>query len=512
MGIIDSLASWYFKKRMHQIELFLLYPNEVQLELFEGIIGHAKNTAVGKKFDFSSIDSVKDFQERVPVRTYEEMHDDIARVMHGESDVLWPGKIKWFAKSSGTTNDKSKFIPISTQSLEDCHYKGGQDLLCIYFHNNPNSKLFSGKNLVLGGSHQINQYNPDSYYGDLSAVLIQNRPFWVQFVSSPTIEVALMSEWETKVERMARETMNENITSICGVPTWVLVLIQKIFQLKKITSGNLLEVWPQLELFIHGAVSFIPYRQQFHQMIPASAMNYVETYNASEGFFGIQNEPDKHDMLLMLDYGIFYEFIDMNEFYSDHPRARTLDEVELNKNYALVISTNGGLWRYVIGDTVKFTSLNPFKIVITGRTKHFINAFGEELIIDNAERAITVACKETEAEIEDYTAAPIYFEENKNGGHEWMIEFKKPPKNFEQFKIILDNTLKSLNSDYEAKRYKNLALHFPVIHAVPERTFYNWMKSRKKLGGQNKVPRLCNDRTYMDEILAMIDGKTVAIG
>jgi hypothetical protein len=503
MPILNSILSWWMKKRVHQIELFIKYPYEVQNDWLMRLITSAKDTEWGKQYEYSSIQSLKTFKERVPVTNYDNFKSQIERMMQGEKNVTWAGEIKWFAKSSGTTADKSKFIPVSPESFEECHFKAGKDVLTFYCNNHPETLLFTGKSLTVGGSHQINTLSSESYYGDLSAVLLQNLPFWVHMIRTPDLSIALLEKWEEKIERMAATTMKENVTSISGVPTWTLVLAKKILEISG--KKNLLEIWPNLELFIHGAVSFTPYREQFMQLIPSTKMNYLETYNASEGFFGIQDTTWTNEMLLMLDYGIYYEFMPMEEYGKENPETLSLEEVELNKNYAPVISTNAGLWRYLIGDTIKFTSLNPFRIKITGRTKLYINAFGEEVMIDNTDNAIRIACEKTDALIRDYTVAPVYFSESENGAHEWLIEFEKQPDNLDYFIEALDNALKSLNSDYEAKRYKNMALRKPVVHVLPENTFYNWLKSKGKLGGQHKVPRLSNDRKYVEEIHAVMN-------
>lgn len=499
MAIISSVLSWIMKQRMHQIELFIKFPNEVQQDLLKRLILNARYTEFGRRFDFSSISSSKEFRNRIPLQDYESLKPYIMRLKEGEQQLLWPSDVRWFAKSSGTTNDKSKFIPVTNEALEECHYKGGKDLLCLYFHNNPETQLFNGKLLTLGGSHQLNSNANDSFYGDLSAILIQNLPFWIQLFRTPERSIALMDEWEEKIERIAVATINENVTNIAGVPSWTLVLLKRILEISG--KKDLTEVWPNLELFVHGAVNFTPYREQFRQLIPSAQMNYLETYNASEGFFGIQDQPNSEEMLLMLDYGIYYEFLPMSEWNKEFPETITLDQVKINENYAMIITTNAGLWRYKIGDTVCFTSLDPFRIRITGRTMHFINAFGEELIIDNAEKALATACKSSGAIIKDYTAAPVYFDSNSNGAHEWLIEFEKEPVDLNDFCIYLDNALKQLNSDYEAKRYHDKVLRPPIVKNLPQNTFYNWMKSREKLGGQHKVPRLANDRKYVDEIL-----------
>ncbi|MEQ9288394.1 MAG: GH3 auxin-responsive promoter family protein [Cyclobacteriaceae bacterium] len=492
------------KKRIHQIDLFMKYPHDVQEEILKKLLRTAKNTEFGKKYGFDSIDSLAKFNERVPVHQYETLFPYIERRMKGEQNLIWPSDVKWFAKSSGTTNARSKFIPVSQEALDECHFKGGKDLISIYVNNFPESKMFSGKGLAIGGSHQINEYDPsaNSYYGDVSAVIMQNLPLWAQFVRTPSLDVALMDNWEEKIEKMAELTSEENVTNLAGVPTWTILLIQRIKELRN--TDNILDVWPNLEVFFHGAVAFHPYRQLFEQLIPKAGMRYVETYNASEGFFGIQDRSDSDELLLMLDYGIFYEFIKYDELHQENPKVVNLGDVQLGENYAMIITTNSGLWRYNIGDTVKFTSLSPYRIKISGRTKHFINAFGEELIIENAENAITKACEVTGAVIDNFTAAPVHFEKNKKGRHEWVIEFKKEPESLDRFVSLLDENLRELNSDYDAKRFKDMALELPLVHSAKPGTFYIWMKQRGKLGGQNKVPRLSNSREYIDEVLKLL--------
>ena len=479
------------------------YPNEVQEEWFEQLITRAENTEWGKKHHYKSITNLTEFKERVPIQTYDTLKPYIERMLLGEQNVLWPSEIRWFAKSSGTTNDRSKFIPVSEDALEECHFKGGRDLLTIYFNNRPDAKMFTGKILTLGGSHQISQLSPDTSFGDLSAVLMKNLPLWAEFHRTPDLDIALLENFEEKIERMAHATKDVNVTSISGVPTWNLLLFKRILEITG--KKNLLEVWPNLEMYFHGAVNFTPYREQFKKLIPDENMYYLENYNASEGFFGIQDTKEPGEMLLMLDYGVFYEFLPLENLHDEHPHTLTLDEVQLDKNYALIISTNAGLWRYMIGDTIKFTSLAPFRIQITGRTKHFINAFGEELIIDNAERALEEACSQTGAVIRDYTAAPIYFSGDECGAHEWLIEFEKKPTEFERFVDIMDETLRRVNSDYDAKRFKDMALRRPIVRNMPRDTFFNWMRNRGKLGGQHKVPRLANNREYVDAIVKVVE-------
>ena len=499
MPILNSIVSWLNVKRLHQIELFKSYPFNVQQDLLLKLVQKSADTEWGKKYSFASISNIPDFQKAVPIQYYDDIRPYIDRLRDGEINLLWPGEIKWFAKSSGTTNDKSKFIPVSKEALEDCHFRAGKDVLAIYTNLYPDTKIYTGKGLTLGGSHKINNFSNQSFYGDLSAILIENLPFWVDFIRTPKSDIALLDKWEEKIQKIAESTVNENVTNIAGVPSWNMVLLKYI--LEYTGKSNLLEVWPNLELFTHGGVSFAPYREQFKRLIPSADMHYMETYNASEGFFAIQDDPCRDDMLLMLDYGIFYEFIPLDQLTSSNPEVLTIEKVELNKNYAMVITTNSGLWRYVIGDTIIFTSLSPHKIKISGRTKHYINAFGEELIIDNAEKALLIACEKTGALIKEYTAGPVYMGDNSNGTHEWIIEFEKEPDSMEYFSILLDNALCSVNSDYEAKRYKNITLRFPVVHKAKEGLFFEWLKEKGKLGGQNKVPRLSNTRQYIEELL-----------
>jgi hypothetical protein len=498
--LFNSIASWLLKKRYHQIELFLKYPGEVQEEVLFQLLGIAEDTKIGRKHEFNSITSYKTFAERIAIVSYEEIEPLIERTRRGEQNIFWPTTIKWFAKSSGTTNAKSKFIPVSAEALEDCHYKSGKDLLCLYLNNNENSQLFAGKSLRLGGSKELYEDN-GTFFGDLSAILIDNMPFWAELSSTPSSRVSLMSEWETKMNAIIKESIHENVTSLAGVPSWMLVLLNQV--LEKTGKQDLFEIWENLEVYFHGGVSFNPYLEQYHNLLPKKSFNYYEIYNASEGFFAIQDRNNADDLLLMLDYGIFYEFIPMETYGSLDQKVIPLWEVEVHKNYAIIITTNSGLWRYKIGDTVRFTSTNPYRIKITGRTKHHINAFGEELIIENAEEALRNSCQKTGAEIMDYTAAPIFMSRNEKGAHEWIIEFRKAPEEIEYFTEVLDNALKSINSDYEAKRYNSMTLKMPKVHMARKNLFYDWLKSKGKLGGQHKIPRLSNDRVYVDELLEM---------
>ncbi len=506
MPLLNSVIKWINIKRNYQIQYYRDHPHEIQNETLLSLLNNAENTVWGKKYNYSTISSVEDFKKAVPLQKYSDIKPYVERLRDGEKDLLWPGDVKWFAKSSGTTSDKSKFIPVTKEALEDCHLRGPKDVFAQYIRRYPDTKLLKGKTLTLGGSHRVNNFSNNSYYGDLSAIMIENVPFWSDFIRIPSTEIALIEEFEEKIDKIIETSLDLNVTSFAGVPSWYLVLFKKV--LEKTGKSNILEVWPNMEVFVHGGVNFEPYREQYRKLFPSDQMHYVETYNASEGFFGIQDNLDRNDMLLMLDYGIYYEFIPMSDWENENPRVLSLEEVELDENYALVISTNAGLWRYIIGDTIKFTNKYPYTIKVTGRTKHFINAFGEEVIIDNAERAIQIACSFSDAIVNEYTAGPIFMGENQKGAHQWIIEFDVPPKDLDHFTRILDNSLKTLNSDYEAKRHKNMALELPHVISAPKGTFYKWMKKRGKAGGQNKIPRLSNNRKYLDELMNMIPDKT----
>jgi len=498
--IVNSIASWLLKKRYHQIELFLKYPVEVQEEVLQQLIEIAEDTEIGKKHGFKSITDYNTFRERVPIISYEEMQPLIERTRRGEQNLFWPTSIKWFAKSSGTTDAKSKFIPVSSESLEDCHYKSAKDLLCLYLNNNENSQLFMGKGLRLGGSKELYEDN-GSFFGDLSAILIDNMPLWAEFSSTPSNRVSLMSEWEQKLKAIIKESTQENVTSLAGVPSWMLVLLNRV--LEETGKNHIFQVWENLEVYFHGGVNFNPYKEQYRKLFPRKNFRYYEIYNASEGFFAIQDRNASDELLLMLDYGIFYEFIPMDSYGTASQQAIPLWEVQTGTNYAIIITTNAGLWRYQIGDTVRFTSTDPYRIKVTGRTKHHINVFGEELIIENAEEALKTVCLKTGAEIKDYTAGPVFMAGREKGAHEWIVEFRKPPQNLDYFTEVFDNALKALNSDYEAKRYNNTTLNMPKIHVARQQLFYDWLKSKGKLGGQHKIPRLSNKRDYIEELLRM---------
>ncbi len=485
ISLFHTVVSWILKKRKYQIDLFLKHPIEVQEEVLYDLLSEARNTYVGKKYGFKNIKSYEAFAKRVPIRKYESIEPMIERNRQGEQNVLWPSKIQWFAKSSGTTNAKSKFIPVSDEAIDDCHLKAGKDMLCLYINNNEDTEIFKGKGLRLGGSSAVYEDN-DTFFGDLSAIIIENMPFWADISSAPRQKTALMSEWETKLDAIVHETIKEDITSLAGVPSWMLVLLNRV-----------------LEVYFHGGVNFKPYREQYEKLIPKKNFRYYETYNASEGFFAIQDQNNSDELLLMLDYGIFYEFIPMDTYQEEDSEAIPLEQVELDKNYALVISTNSGLWRYLIGDTIKFTNLKPYRIKITGRTKHYLNVFGEELMVENADNALDKACKQTDSQIIDYTVAPLFMNGKSSGGHEWLIEFRKSPEDLAEFTRILDESLKQVNSDYEAKRYLDMTLRLPLVHKAREGLFYDWLKSKNKLGGQHKVPRLSNDRNHLEELMAL---------
>lgn len=500
----NSIFAWMMKKRMHQIDLFRKYPHEVQLELFEYLVQKGAKTEYGIEVGLDQVKSYEDFK-KIPLQIYKDIEPLIDRSMKGEKGILWPTETKWFAKSSGTSS-RSKLIPVTKESLEGCHYKGGKDLLAMYYHNHPNRKLYNGKHLIIGGSTQINHLSADSYFGDLSAIIVKNLPWWAEIRRTPSKEIALMSEWQSKMERMARSTIEEDVYIIAGVPSWTMVLANKVLEISG--KSNLKEVWPNLELFMHGGVNFEPYREQFKKLIPDPKMNYVETYNASEGFFGIQDQVDSDEMLLMLDYGIFFEFIPMSVYNGvNSKQICSIEGVEIGVNYAIVITTNGGLWRYILGDTVRFTSKTPYRFKITGRTKSFINTFGEELIVENAEVAVAEACQRTSGQIREFTAGPIFMENQQSGAHQWVFEFVQYPDDMKRFERVLDEKLREVNADYDAKRYHDLILEKPMVNVVGHGTFDAWLRINDKLGGQNKIPRLSNNRVVLEQILQIAGEK-----
>ena len=499
MSFITSIVNRLNSSRLKRIDYFRKHPFAVQKETLFDLIHRAKDTEWGKRYKFDHIHDISDFQSFLPLQTYEDIQPYVDRIRNGEQNVLWSSDITWFAKSSGTTEAKSKFIPVSREALKSCHFRGGYDVLAVYAAQNPKTKIFTSKTLTLGGSHEINREENRSYYGDLSAILIENIPRWADLIRTPPAKVALIGSFDEKLKQITQISIKKHVVAFTGVPSWNMVLMKHI--LDYTGKNNIMEVWPDMELFIHGGVCFEPYREQYGRLFPSPNMHYFETYNASEGFFALQDDPNSSDMLLMLDYGVFYEFIPVDQFGKKSPDVLTIDQVETNRNYAIVITTNAGLWRYIIGDTVMFTSTYPHKIKITGRTRQFINAFGEEVIMDNAENALKAACRATNAIISEYTAGPVYMDSDHNGAHEWLIEFEKEPADLSLFTQTLDQTLCTLNSDYEAKRSNDITLRMPIVRSMPKGTFYNWMKQRGKIGGQNKVPRLSNDRKYLDELL-----------
>ena len=506
MNIFGTLIAEYLKLRMNKIQHFMDHPLEVQQELLLQFLQTAARTEIGSKHNFESIKNVSQYKQAVPVKSYEDYQPMIQRVINGEQNVIWPTEISWFAKSSGTTNQKSKFIPVSKESLDTCHFRGSRDIMCLYAHNNPGTKVFSGKSLIMGGSQKIHETNSSIQYGDVSAVMMKNQPMLASLLRTPDLKIALMEDWEEKIERMVEETIQQNITSLGGVPTWTLVLINRILEVTG--KSDLMAVWPNLELYMHGGVNFEPYRNTFEGLIGKSNVNYYQIYNASEGFFAYQCENGADDMLLALNNGIYYEFIPQGAFNSQDPDTIGLGEVEIGKNYAIVITTNSGLWRYKVGDTVQFTSVFPFKVKVSGRTKHFINAFGEEVIIENADRAIATACRLTKASVKEYTVAPIYFQNDQKACHQWLIEFEMQPSDTPAFMAELDAALVAVNSDYEAKRKNDMALKAPELVVANPSLFYKWLKNSNRLGGQHKIPRLSNDRKLMDELLQINRGLT----
>ena len=498
-SFINTVASWMLKKRIHQIELFEKYPLDVQNEELKKLIQISKNTEFGKQYEFSSIDSYETFAERIPSFTYEEYFPIINKTINGNQNIFWPEKIKWFAQSSGTTNSKSKFVPVSNSSLDNCHFKGGKDMLCLYLNNNENSNMFLGKSLRLGGSRKIYENN-DHYFGDLSAILIDNLPVWAELISTPNNEISLMDKWDEKITAIIKGTLQEDVRSLAGVPSWMLTLLNKLLE----TTGKkyIDEIWKNLEVYFHGGVSFKPYKREFNNIISNKKFKYYEVYNASEGFFAIQDQNESDELLLMLDYGIFYEFIEIdNTNHSE--KIIDLSKVKVGVNYALLITTNSGLWRYKIGDTIVFTNLKPFRIKVSGRTKHFINTFGEEVIIENVEKSLEIALKKYNCTIKDFTVAPLYMKNGKKGKHEWMIEFVKEPNNLDEFMKEIDFQIQNNNSDYKAKRFKNITLDRPRLIKARKNLFYDWLKKKKRLGGQNKVPRLLNERSFIEELIEM---------
>jgi hypothetical protein len=500
MKLLSPAISRLARLRLGAIEQWVTDPVAAQRDVLQHLMTQAQYTSFGRKHKLSNTFRLRDFKREMPIHTYEDLSPYIERMMAGEENLLWNTPIEWFAKSSGTTAGRSKFVPISQESLDENHFQASKDVLTLYYQHHPDSDLLTGKSLVIGGSHQVAQLNELVKFGDLSAVLMQNSPFWGHWLRTPELSIALLDEWETKIESLAQNTIGENVTSVGGVPTWTLVLFKRILAITG--KASMAEVWPNLELYLHGGVSFTPYREQFEQLV-GKPINYLEMYNASEGFFAAQSAPADDGMLLYLNHGIFFEFMPIEEYGKDNPQTVGLSQVELRKNYAPVISTTGGLWRYLLGDTIQFTTRFPFRIKVTGRLKHYINAFGEEVIVDNADRAIADACRQTGAKVNDYTAAPVYFSEAQNGTHEWLIEFDELPPSLDQFAFLLDEALRKANSDYDAKRYRDIALGMPRVHALPKGVFTEWLRRQGKVGGQHKVPRLSNERGLVEALLAI---------
>ena len=507
--MISTVLTWAVQRRLASIEHIRRHPLEAQARVLTNLLHAARRTDWGRRYGFADKPSAREFARRVPISSYEELYPEIERVLRGEADVLWPGRPDWFAKSSGTTNARSKYIPVTRESLHEGHYRAGRDMTALATLYYPEVDVLGGKTLSLGGTHGPNPFRPDdaaSRVGDVSAVIMQNLPAWAEFVRTPPLELALLDEWEEKIERIARHVLTADVRVLAGVPTWMIVLLRRVVEVAG--ANNILDVWPNLGLFLHGAVAFGPYRELFRQLIPSSHMHYLEVYNASEGYLALQDEPDSEDLLLLLNHGIYYEFLPPDQWDAAEPQAIGLEQVELGRQYALIISTNAGLWRYKIGDTVRFTSLAPYRIRISGRTKHFLNAFGEEVVIENADAALAAACQATGTTVRDYTAAPIYFaahDGTSRGGHQWLIEFTQPDVDLPRFTAVLDATLRQLNSDYDAKRHRDIALAPPVVTAVPAGTFEQWLARRGKLGGQHKVPRLSNSREILDELLEQLN-------
>ncbi|WP_460622528.1 GH3 auxin-responsive promoter family protein [Hymenobacter tenuis] len=506
--MISTLLTWAVQRRLTNVEHIRQYPHEAQQQVLQSLLRTARATEWGQRYGFADGLTAREFAQRVPISSYEELYPELERVLRGEADVLWPGPVQWFAKSSGTTNARSKFIPVTRESLQEGHYRAGRDMTALATLYYPEVNILGGKTLSLGGTHSPNPFRtPDagSRVGDVSAVIMQNLPGWAEFVRTPPLELALLDEWEEKIERIARHVQDVDVRVLAGVPTWMIVLLRRVTELAG--AASILEVWPKLGLFLHGAVAFGPYRELFRQLIPSSQMNYLEVYNASEGYLALQDEPNSEELLLLLNHGIYYEFLPPDQWDVAEPQAIGLEDVVLGQTYALIISTNAGLWRYKIGDTVRFTSLAPYRIRISGRTKHFLNAFGEEVVVENADAAIAAACLATSTTVRDYTAAPIYFSSDdgaSRGGHQWLVEFTQPPADVQAFATVLDNTLRQLNSDYDAKRHRDLALTPPQLTVAPSGTFERWLAFKGKLGGQHKVPRLSNSRELLNEILEQL--------
>ena len=496
MHVINSIGKFYFSTRVPSIERFIANPIETQNRIFLHLLHRAGDTEFGKKYGFKEVRNYEEFKAAVPLQDYESLKPFFARMQSSEPNVLWPGAIRWFAKSSGTTNDASKFIPVSEEGLHQSHIKTGKDFLSLYLRNKPSSRFFTGKGLVMGGAYHPNNKNRDVFAGDVSAILMKNLDTWIEYFREPGLSIALLTDWEQKLDRIADVTMGQNITNISGVPSWTLLMLRRV--LEKSKKKYIKDVWPNIELYCHGGVGFAPYRPQFEELM-GQPITYQNVYNASEGFFAFQDTVDNDSMLLHLDNGVFYEFIPFNGDINTE-EAVTIEGVKKGINYAMVISTNSGLWRYIIGDTIEFTDIAPYRIRITGRTKHYINVFGEEVTVDNTDKALAAACIDSCAEVVDYTIAPIFVTHLDQGSHEWAIEFVRMPEDLSAFETLLDSKLQMLNSDYQAKRSGNLAMGNLSIIPLVKGTFYEWLKSKEKLGSQQKIPRLLNERNFINEL------------
>lgn len=491
-----------FMRRIKVVERYADYGDIIQQSLLRNLLTSCAKTEIGRKYDFASIDSYAKFKERIPIHSYEDLRADIMRMVNGESDILWRGVVRNYAQSSGTSDGKSKYIPISKESFKECHYQGGFDVVAHYFNMNSASRMFSGKGFILGGSfaNEI-AIHKGVCVGDLSANLINNINPLVNLVRVPDKNVALMVDWEKKLPALVNASRKANVTNISGVPSWFLTVIKEV--IKAEGCKNIHDVWPNLEVFFHGGISFTPYREQYSHICDNSKMHYVETYNASEGFFAIQSSCDTNAMLLLLDVGVFYEFIPLAEVDTENPQAIPIWEVEIGHTYALLITANNGLWRYMIGDTVRIEQTAPVKIRIVGRTKHYINAFGEELMVHNADDAIAAASAKCNVSVLNYTVAPVYASDNLRGHHQWLIEFAEIPDNISNFARVLDDELQKVNSDYEAKRYKGIFLDTLTIVEARKGVFNDWLASTGKLGGQRKIPRLSNNREFIESMLEL---------
>ena len=503
--IFNTTFGWYLRQRLRTLDAVAARPVETQRRWLMKLIQRAESTEFGRAHGFVDIESPERFAKRVRVQDYESLKPQIERMMRGEEDILWRGRVKYFSKSSGTTSDRSKYLPVSDENLRDCHIRGTWDTMSFFYDQVPNARQFAGKSLLMGGNLEQYQDRPGTITGDISAIMIDNMPGVARPFFTPDFETALLSNFEEKLARMVEIVSREkDLAMIGGVPTWTVVFFRKI--LEHTGAAHLLEVFPNLQGYIHGGVSFTPYREQFRRFLPDENFAYQEIYNASEGYFAAQSDFSNPDggMRLLLDNGVYYEFLPMDQWDAEFPVALTLDQVQIGVDYALLITTNAGLWRYRIGDTIEFTSLDPHTIRVTGRTKQFINAFGEEVMVHNTDQALHVACEQMGCAVSDYTVAPIYFQRGERGGHEWLVEFEQPPAEPERFADLLDEELQRINSDYAAKRTADLALERLQLRVLPPGSFNRWLKQKGKLGGQHKVPRLANERKYVEEILAVV--------